>query len=69
MVGLYFVEIDLLLFVAAKAINKARKEAELKGESFEQPKSRRIAYIEQLDVMNWQRYLDEHEAVQRDKVK
>jgi hypothetical protein len=52
-----------------KAINKAWQEAESKGEVFEELKPRRIEYIEKLDIMHWQRYLDEHEAVQRDKVK
>ncbi|MCO5584243.1 hypothetical protein L7F22_038167 [Adiantum nelumboides] len=51
-----------------EAVNKAREEAEKKGEEFEKPKPQRIKYIEELDIMNWQRYLDEHEAVQRDRV-
>eukprot|EP00250_Pteridium_aquilinum_P018344 c24042_g1_i1 orf=105-2234(+) len=51
-----------------EAIKKAREEAKAKGKPFESPKLRRTVYIEELDIMNWQRYLDEHEAVQRDKV-
>ncbi|MCO5558851.1 hypothetical protein L7F22_012440 [Adiantum nelumboides] len=51
-----------------EAVNKAREEAEKKGEEFEKPKPQRIKYIEELDIMNWQRYLEEHEAVQRDRV-
>lgn len=51
-----------------EAVNKARQEAYAKGEEFMQPKLQRTKYIEQLDIMNWQRYLDEYEAVQRDRI-
>ncbi|KAH7443453.1 hypothetical protein KP509_02G035300 [Ceratopteris richardii] len=50
--------------------NKIRAEifASGEGESYVRPKLQRTKYIEQLDIMNWQRYLDQFEAVQRDRI-
>lgn len=51
-----------------QAINKAREEAQSRGEKFKFPKLKRDLYMEELDLMHLQRYLDENEALERDKI-